>query len=115
MWITRRTFLRSCALGAGVLGVADCSASTGKSMPARGAALPGPREEGPDTVYRPLTAVALDTARSLGSSYADIRIARYRDQSAYLRTQAEFGATKIQHVPYVSDSESFGFGIRVLV
>jgi TldD protein len=115
MWVTRRKFLESCALGAGALGVADFSASAGKIMPVWDAALAGARENGPDTVYSSLTATALDTARSLGSSYADIRIARYRDQSASLRTQAELGTTKIQHVPSVSDSESFGFGIRVLV
>jgi TldD protein len=44
-----------------------------------------------------------------------MRVVRFRDQMAWLRTQAEFGTTKIQHVPYASDSESFGFGVRVLV
>jgi len=115
MSVTRRRFLESCALGAVYcrLPMVDCRLTAdGRRI----GSLPiGNPMERPDTVYRPLTAVALETARSLGSSYADIRIARYRDQSAYLRTQDEFGTTKIQHVPYVSDSESFGFGIRVLV
>jgi TldD protein len=71
--------------------------------------------EGPDSAYRPLAEVALETARSLGASYADIRIARYYNQEAFIRTQAAPGGTNLQHVPRVVDWESFGFGVRVLV
>ncbi len=119
MSVTRRNFLKSCALGAALV---DGRLSVdggrigphGLSINNRQSAIVNP-PEGPDAVYRPLTDVALETAHSLGSSYADIRIARYRDQSVFLRTQAEFGTNKIQHVPQVSDTESFGFGVRVLV
>ena len=121
MSISRRKFLESCAKGAAAVSVAGMPSALGAAL--RGVngdtALgrpPGGGEGGtPDPVFRPLTEVALETARSLGASYADIRIARYRDQSAFLRTQAEPGGTKIQHVPRVSDSGSFGFGVRVLV
>jgi TldD protein len=115
MSVTRRKFVGSFALGAAALGMSGLSASAGEGKPMPGAAPGAAPGQGPDTVYRPLTEVALETARSLGASYADIRIARYRSQQAYIRTQADFGTTNIQHVPEVSDSESFGFGVRVLV
>jgi TldD protein len=49
---------------------------------------------------------ALNSAKSLGASYADIRINRYRNQSV---------STREKRVQNVSDRENFGFGIRVLV
>lgn len=52
-----------------------------------------------------LAAVALETARGAGASYADIRINRYRNQ--YIDTREE-------KVLGVSDGESYGFGVRVL-
>ncbi|HKQ62024.1 MAG TPA: TldD/PmbA family protein, partial [Candidatus Polarisedimenticolaceae bacterium] len=61
-----------------------------------------------------LGAVALDRARKLGCSYADVRINRYRNQSVSLRTSPERGAEGVHHVPSVSESETFGFGVRVL-
>jgi TldD protein len=112
---TRRKFLKSCAQSAAALSVAGLSASAGKGNALWGASPGGTPAEGPDTAYRPVAEVALETAHSLGASYADIRIARYRNQQAFIRTQAAFGSTKIQHVPEVFDSESFGFGVRVLV
>ena len=120
MSISRRQFLEACGVGAAAVGAAGMpSALTatlrGGKAGAAARGLAGADEGGaPDPVFRPLTDAALETARTLGASYADIRVARYRDQSAYLRTQAEPGGTKIQHVPYVSDSENFGFGVRVL-
>lgn len=53
-----------------------------------------------------LTALALDTATMKGAQYADIRIGRYRNQSI---------TTREDRVLNISDSESYGFGIRVLV
>lgn len=53
-----------------------------------------------------LAGVALEKAKSLGASYADIRINRYRTQAI---------ATRDRIVQNVSDNESFGFGVRVLV
>jgi len=55
---------------------------------------------------RELAAVALDAARSGGASYADIRISRHRDQTI---------AAREDRVKSVSDTESFGFGVRVLL
>src|SRR4029453_8552974 len=65
-----------------------------------------------------LADVALERARKLGCTYADIRINRYRNQIVSLRTSPDraSGATsgKVNHVPSVIESESFGFGVRVI-
>ncbi len=63
-----------------------------------------PRFSDPD--FRILSDVALNTAKSHKATYADIRIGRYRNQSV---------STREKRVQDVSDSESFGFGVRVLV
>jgi TldD protein len=49
---------------------------------------------------------ALDAARSAGASYADVRISRNRNQSVF---------TRERRVQGVTDNETFGFGVRVLV
>ena len=49
---------------------------------------------------------ALDAARSAGASYADVRISRNRNQSLF---------TRERRVQGVTDNETFGFGVRVLV
>ena len=88
----RRHFLKSSAATAGVLTlgpwVLDLEA-------AQAAALDKPR----------LADAALATARSLGATYADIRINRYRRESIY---------TREAQVEELSRSQSFGFGVRVL-
>ena len=61
-----------------------------------------------------LAAFALERARKAGASYADVRINRYRSQTVTLRSQPDFSTGALNHVPSVSDSESFGFGLRVL-
>lgn len=58
-----------------------------------------------DPDFPRLADLALEAARSAGATYADIRIARYRTQSV---------ATREQRVTNLSDSESYGFGIRVI-
>lgn len=49
---------------------------------------------------------ALNVARDAGASYADVRIGRYRSQSINTRERQVSG---------VSDSESYGLGVRTLV
>ena len=58
-----------------------------------------------DSSLEELADVALNTARAAGASYADVRIADYRTQSI---------ATREERVRSVSDSESRGFGVRVI-
>src|SRR5687767_14667722 len=48
----------------------------------------------------------LDTAKSKGASYADVRIARYLRQTI---------ATREKRVTNIANSETFGVGVRVLV
>lgn len=53
-----------------------------------------------------LVEIALSTASSLKASYADIRIADYRNQSV---------STRERRVTGISNNESSGFGVRVIV
>lgn len=59
-----------------------------------------------DPDFPALAEVALETAKSLKATYADIRIARYKTQSV---------STREKRVTNVSGSESYGFGVRVIV
>ncbi|MDB5109405.1 MAG: TldD protein [Mucilaginibacter sp.] len=56
-------------------------------------------------VKKQMADVALNTARSKGATYADVRIARYLNQNV---------ATREDKVQNVSNTESFGVGIRVI-
>lgn len=60
------------------------------------------REDDPET----LALAAIDAARSAGAQYADARVGRFRRQAV---------GTRERQVTNVSDSESFGIGIRTLV
>ena len=53
-----------------------------------------------------LADVALNAARMGGAEYADIRISRHREQRISARED---------HIQSVSNAESFGFGVRVLL
>ena len=64
MGVTRREFLKGCAAGA--------AAAT---LPATGILERAQAAGTPDPVYRPFMEVALDTARQLGATYADMRVA----------------------------------------
>ena len=55
---------------------------------------------------RDLALRALDTARSKGAHYADVRV---------LRTQAESVTVRLHNVEALTYDESIGFGVRVLV
>src|SRR6185503_15946415 len=59
-----------------------------------------------DSSVRDLCMRALSTAKKAGASYADIRVGRTRLQSI---------GTREQQITNLSDGETFGFGIRVLV
>ena len=61
-----------------------------------------------------LASFALEQARSAGAAYADIRINRYRSQNVGFRVQSDRATGRPVEVPSVSDSGSFGFGLRVL-
>jgi TldD protein len=69
----------------------------------------------PNPALEKLADVALRQAKKLKASYCDIRINRYRDQSIFVRLSPERGTGKTNEVPSVSDIDSFGFGVRVIV
>ncbi|HUF25819.1 MAG TPA: TldD/PmbA family protein [Gemmatimonadaceae bacterium] len=101
----RREFLK---LSAAAL-VAACARPPGVDV------LPAPRTApsgatfgggGTDASVRDLANIGLQAARDAGASYADVRFGRYRRQSI---------GTRERQVTNVSDSESFGVGIRALV
>jgi TldD protein len=109
---SRREFLRTLGLTAGAAAVLDLVDGPFWSIDLLEAApLDLPALES-------LGAIALDRAKKLGCSYADIRINRYRNRNLGLRTSpdrsAGAGSGKVNHVPAVIESESFGFGVRVL-
>lgn len=95
----RRDFLK-------VVGVATAAAAIARPAEAaeRLARRSGLLSAEPDLTA--LAAVALDAARAAGASYADVRFGRYRRQAV---------GTRERQVTGVSDSESFGVGVRTLV
>ena len=63
-------------------------------------------EEATKVNKQELAEAALSHAKSLGASYADIRVNRYRRESLF---------TREHQVQNVSRTQDFGFGIRVLI
>ena len=95
---SRRDFLRTAGVAAGALSLPQ--------LPEWFSNLVAAEEAAANAVDKnALADVALNTARKLGVSYADIRINRYRNESI---------ATREQQVQNVSRSQNFGFGVRVL-
>ena len=98
MSTTRRDFIKTTGAVAATLAVngrlgLDPSAQT----------LPAP---GADPAAIEIANEALNVARSAGASYADARVGRYRRQEI---------STRERQVSNVSDTESYGLGVRVLV
>jgi TldD protein len=98
MTLTRRTFLQSSAGAA--LASRLFAASSGSKKP--------------NSELESLGAIALNEAKRLKASYADIRIIRYRRQMLFVRLNPERGTGKTLEVPAVNDGGSFGFGVRVI-
>jgi TldD protein len=98
MTTSRRDFLKSAGVAAGAVSLASLPSWITSVTAAEEAAANGIDKNA-------LADVALNTARKLGVTYADIRINRYRN---------EFIGTREQQVQNVSRAQSFGFGVRVL-
>ena len=96
----RREFVRLAGMGAGAVVVPVW----GQQVPAVGAG--GAITPIPTADKKVLADIALETAQSNGASYADVRIGRYLNQFISARN------TKIQNI---TNTESFGVGIRVIV
>ena len=94
--MNRREFLQLGGVGMGVLVVPVM----GRPAPLLGATTPIPTAD-----KKALADVALNTARSKGASYADVRIGRYLNQ---------FIITREDKVQNIVNTESYGVGIRVI-
>jgi TldD protein len=104
---SRREFLGTC--GRGAVAWAALGLVPGRFLRSASQAselVPEKRKE--------LAAFALERARKAGATYADIRLNRYRSQIVNLRSEPDFQTGMLNHVPAVSDSASFGFGLRLL-
>ena len=93
----RRDFLKV----TGAVGLSAALSRAASALPAPILLSPEPTDEPKD-----LAQLALEAARDAGASYADARVGRYRRQSI---------GTRERQVTGVSDTESFGLGVRVLV
>ncbi|WP_299256407.1 TldD/PmbA family protein [uncultured Aquimarina sp.] len=96
----RRDFIQYTGLGAGALMMP--SLLLGNDIPAEALLNPGMDV----AIKKKMADVALNTAKSLGATYADARIGRYLNQYVFTRED------KVQNVV---NTESFGIGIRVIV
>ena len=96
---TRRDFLKTTALGA--------VAAAGTASVARaGTLIRQPAGDSGDPMANELALAAIQAAKDAGASYSDARVGRYRRQ---------FVAAREHQVMGVSDTESFGIGVRALV
>src|SRR5688500_12353494 len=98
MSTTRRDFIKTTAATA-----ASLAAYSGLGFDPSAQSLSPP---GADPLGMELAMEALNVARDAGASYADVRIGRYRSQSI---------TTRERQVSGVSDTESYGLGVRTLV
>src|SRR3954470_24223042 len=97
----RRHFLKTlgaATVAAGVARPGDAAAQIARHLPGQSF------NSEPDIAE--LAAEALQAARDAGASYADVRFGRFRRQQI---------GTRERQVTGVSDTESFGVGIRTLV
>src|ERR1700721_4726590 len=76
---------------------------------------PAPSSTKPSPELDKLGAVSLSEAKKQGATYADLRIGRYRQQFSGYRLSPERGSNITDEVPFVTDQNSFGFGVRVIV
>ncbi len=97
---SRRDFIKT------VSAVAATGALGSRRVGAIDSILGGARPSPGDPAYRDLTQVALDTARTAGATYADVRISARRSQAI---------STREHRLQNVNDSDTFGFGVRTLV
>ena len=98
MTTSRRDFLKTAGVAAGAMSLTSLPSWVTSVTAAEDAAANGIDKNA-------LADVALNTARKLGVTYADIRINRYRNEAI---------GTREQQVQNVSRGQNFGFGVRVL-
>lgn len=99
----RRDVLRG-MLATGSLGVLESCSRSGVTAPLEAPRVLG-AEPSIDPALRALADGALEAARALGATYADVRIADYRTQALRAREA---------RIVSISDDTSTGFGVRVV-
>src|SRR5712672_1823575 len=100
---TRRDFLKQTGLAAAAV------AATGAFSPTKsygGLVATSPIEMPPDDTVRALMMTAINTAKSAGASYSDVRIGRYRNSVVF---------TREQQIVNTADVDNIGAGVRALV
>ena len=100
---SRREFLVTTGAAAAALGLAACSGTAAAIAPPPAPA--APTSVG-DASIRELALLGVDAAKQAGAQYADVRISENRRQTIF---------TRERRVQNMSDSETFGIGVRVLV
>ncbi len=98
--MNRRDFMHATGLGAGSLMLSQIPVF-GRSVSAEALLVPGLDV----AVKKRLADAALNAAKSKGASYADVRIGRYLNQ---------FVITREDKVQNITNTESYGVGIRVI-
>src|SRR3954467_2035394 len=100
---TRRAFVKQTGIAAAGIAAANALSPT-KSF----AALLGstPVEMPQDDVIRGLMMTAINTAKSAGATYSDVRIGRYRNSIVF---------TREQQIVNTADVDNIGAGVRALV
>ena len=99
---TRRSFVATMGAAAAAAACAKAGIAPAGTTPSIGSGQP----VGGDASVNDLALYALQVAKDAGASYADARIGRYRRQSINTRERQVTG---------VSDTESYGIGVRTLV
>jgi len=76
---------------------------------------PSPQATKPTADLEKLGAVAISEGKKQGATYTDLRVGRHRTQFSGYRLSPERGSNITDEVPFVTDQNSFGFGVRVIV
>ena len=100
---TRRDFIKQSGMAAAAI------AATSALSPSRsfaGLIRSNEVELPPDDTVRALMMTAINTAKSAGASYSDVRIGRYRDSIVF---------TREQQIVQTADVDNVGAGVRALV
>jgi TldD protein len=100
---TRRDFLKQTGMAAAAVAATSAfspAKSFGGILRSKAVEMP------PDDTIRALMMTAINTARSAGASYSDVRIGRYRNSIVF---------TREQQIVNTADVDNIGAGIRALV
>ncbi|HEY3257761.1 MAG TPA: TldD/PmbA family protein [Gemmatimonadaceae bacterium] len=100
---TRRDFIKQSGMAAAAI-VATNALSPAESF--AGIVRSKAAEMPPDDIVRALMMTAINTAKSAGASYSDVRIGRYRNSVVF---------TREQQIVQTADVDNVGAGIRALV